>query len=232
MMRSLKKKLCRFFKMADSKISKSMARVELEESVEVVNILNLPNEILVQIIIKLAQDDILKGVALVCKRFLEVTRLPKMLQIINIPCLGYFEEDLPRIQNCLAIYPKSLLYIDDLEIKLSLGHLEVLESVAPSIQRLKITVDFDMDFAYPPLFQNIKVLELDDIDYLEDDFDLHGIGFWKQFPNLTALRLNLTSHYSKNTDVSCISFIFIVKWSVFSPLIILFFQLVHYKSHG
>ena len=218
--------------MEESKISKSMAKLELKKSKVLLNIQDFPNELLVQIFKNLAQDDILESVALVCKRFLEVSRLPKVLPLIKISCQGVFEEDLPKIQNCLAIYPKSFLYIDDLEIKLSLGHLEVLELVAPSIQRLKITVDFDMDFAYPPLFQNIKVLELDDIDYLEDDFDLHGIGFWKQFPNLTALRLNLTSHYSKNTDVSCISFIFIVKWSVFSPLIILFFQLVHYKSHG
>ena len=70
--------------MADSKMSKSMAKLDLKESEEAVNILNLPNEILVQIIINLAQDDILKSVALVCKRFLEVTRLPKILPIITI----------------------------------------------------------------------------------------------------------------------------------------------------
>ena len=185
-----------------SKISKSMAKLDLKNSKVLLNIQDFPNELLVQIFNKLAQDDILKNVALVCKRFLEVSRLPKVLPIIKIPCQGVFEEDLPRIQNCLEVYPKSLLYIDNLEIKLSLGHFEVLESVAPSIQRLKIMVDFDLDFPEPPLFQNIKVLELDDTAYLEDDFDLHGIGFWKQFPNLTALRINLTSHYTNNTDVS------------------------------
>ena len=167
-----------------------------------VNILTLPNEILEQIIIKLAKDDILKSVALVCKRFLEVTRLPKILPIIDIQCQGDFEEDLSRIQNCLAVYPKSQLHVFDLEIKLSLGHFEVLESVAPSIQKLKIMVDFDLDFPEPPLFENLKELELEDFAYLEDDFDFHGIGFWKQFPNLTSLKIRLTSHYTNNTDVS------------------------------
>ena len=226
----MKKKLCRFIKKADSKISKSMAKLDLNESEEVVNILNLPNEILVQIIIKLDQDDILKSVALVCKRFFEVTRLPKILPIINIQCQGDFEEDLPRIQNCLAVYPKSQLHVVDLEIKLSLGHFEVLESVAPSIQKLKITVDFDLDFPQPPLFENLKELELEDFAYLEDDFDFHGIGFWKQFPNLTSLKISLTSHYTNNTDVSYtkLSMTSVINFDNF----LFFIFSVHHQPHG
>ena len=188
--------------MEDSKISTSMAKLDLKESRVLVNIQDLPNEILVLIFSKLAQDDILKSVALVCKRFLEVSRLPKALPLIKITCQGVFEEDLPTIQNCLAIYPKNQLHIVDLDITLSLGHLEVLESVAPSIQKLKIMVNFDLDFPEPPLFENLKELVLQDYIYEEDDFDFHGIGFWKQFPNLTYLKINLTSHYTDNTDVS------------------------------
>ena len=118
-MRSLIETLRFLFKMGDSKISKSVAKLDLKESQDVLlNIQDLPNEILVQIFSKLAQDDILKSVALVCKRFLEVVRLPKVLPLIKITCQGNFEEDLPMIQNCLALYPKSQLNIVDLDIKI------------------------------------------------------------------------------------------------------------------
>ena len=201
-MRSLLETLRCLFKMEDSKISTSVAKLDLKNSKVLLNIQDLPNELLVQIFSKLAQDDILKKVPLVCKRFLEVSRLPKVLPMIKILCQGVFEEDLPMIQNCLAVYSKSQLHLDGLDITLSLGHFEVLESVAPSIQKLKIMVNFDLDFPEPPLFENLKELVLQDYSYEEDDFDFHGIGFWKQFPNLTSLKISLTSHYTNNTDVS------------------------------
>ena len=71
-MRSLLETLRCLFKMEDSKISTSVAKLDLKESRVLVNIQDLPNELLVQIFSKLAQDDILKKVPLVCKRFLEV----------------------------------------------------------------------------------------------------------------------------------------------------------------
>ena len=47
-------------------------------------ILELPNEVLVQIFSKLTQENILENVALVCRRFFEITRLQRTLPIIKI----------------------------------------------------------------------------------------------------------------------------------------------------
>ena len=76
-------------------------------------ILDLPNEILETIFLMLPRKDILQNVALVCQRFLEITRNPNFVQNVKID-LSPDENDITkvekscwqRVKKVLQIYPR------------------------------------------------------------------------------------------------------------------------------
>ena len=69
--------------MAEANISELLS-LRLNDIKFTTNLLDLPNEILAQIFSMLRQEDILRNVARVCKRFLEITRTLEVLPIIRI----------------------------------------------------------------------------------------------------------------------------------------------------
>ena len=79
----------------------------------------LPNEILEKIFLLLPQSHVQKNVALVCKRFLDVTRQTNFvptLKVNLVPALDspnsiYKSDEFDRIQKCLKNYPNCKLVV-------------------------------------------------------------------------------------------------------------------------
>ena len=166
----------------------TLSELDLKEDKSTVNILDLPNEILAKILTLLPQKDILQNVALVCKRFLEVSRLQGVLPIIQMPMRSnYWEirDNAEKIGECVKIYQYSKLNLDWFESKSS--DLKKLKHVASFVQSLEITLQFNCKNK-PPLFENLTNLELD-CSYRCTLQNI--IRLWERFPNLTSLKIKL-----------------------------------------
>ena len=121
----------------------TLTELDFKEDESTVNILDLPNEILAKILTMLPQTDILKNVALVCKRFLEVSRLQEVLPIIQMPMRSNYceiRDNAERIGECVKIYQYSKLNVNWFESKSS--DLKKLKYVASFVQSLEISIQF------------------------------------------------------------------------------------------
>ena len=174
----------------EESISDSLKKLDLKKVKITTTILDLPNEILAKILAKLSQEDIIKNVAFVCKRFLCASRLQEVLPIIQMKATRGWEfsrKDANRIRQCVTIYPHCQLNFNWFEIRNS--ELKRLKFVIPFMQRLDITIDFDCR-KKPPIFENIKVLNLEDGYHCTFR---NIIRLWGSFPNLIELKIQLFS---------------------------------------
>ena len=152
-------------------------------------ILDLPNEILSKIFSMLRQDDILRSVARVCKRFLEITRSPEVLPIVRIydnlvnPITAW------KMQNCLKIYPRSKIEVEIRKAKYSqMSVLDHFGTVSSFVKRMSLGFVLDnVGSQVPfPTFENLDFLWLDDAS--NSKISMFQIPrFWSHFPNLTYL---------------------------------------------
>ena len=185
--------------MAEANISNEPS-LKLNNLKFTISILDLPNEVLVKIFSMLCQEDILKNMATVCKRFLEISRTPEVLPIIR-SCDIFVDPLLPRkIQNCMKIYPRSKM---EIEIKqagysaLNLLREQTTGTIASFVKYMSIELFLD-DVADPrsfPMFENLEFLHLNDIAPLRlrpgtTIFMYRIPRFWSHFPNLTYLYFN------------------------------------------
>ena len=164
------------------------------------SILDLPNEVLVKIFSMLCQEDILKNMAKVCKRFLEISRTPEVLPIIRSSDT-FVNLLLPRkIQNCMKIYPRSKMEIEIKQAEYSALNLlreQTTGTIASFVKYMSIELLLD-DVADPrsfPMFENLEFLHLNDIAPLRlkpgtTIFMYRIPRFWSHFPNLTYLYIN------------------------------------------
>ena len=152
------------------------------------NILDLPNEVLEIIFLKLSQYDILLNLAPVCKRFLTITRQPIFLQTVEIEGNAVFDEDdkepfsevaLKKIEQVKNIYPNC-----NIELKCKLEHevgveysdirrhhkdvlnyswVKRLQPYDSSITKLTLGLRFNNDDDFSNLFfmENLESLDLD-----------------------------------------------------------------------
>ena len=82
-------------------------------------LIELPNEILQKIFLLLPEFHVQNSLALVCKRFLKITRDPifvqtlevDLVQAFNSPNSIYKSDEYVKIQRCLKIYPECKLII-------------------------------------------------------------------------------------------------------------------------
>ena len=82
-------------------------------------LIELPNEILQKIFLLLPEFHVQNSLALVCKRFLKITRDPIFVQTLevdlvrafNSPNSIYKSDEYVKIQRCLKIYPECKLII-------------------------------------------------------------------------------------------------------------------------
>ena len=167
-------------------IIKQAMEMEFCETQLGINILDLPNEVLLKIFSNLSPEDIYKNVALVCNRFLEVTRSSKLPRLVTIPSYTSIHQLAQTVENCLNKNPFSKFDIEHLSIN-SPDDSEPLFQVAPFIMKMKISLDFDWKASDLPFFQSLETL------YIEDTYHRvkHINGIWKMFPNLTNLEIVL-----------------------------------------
>ena len=174
--------------MDDSRILRSMKKLNLEESKGTTAILDLPNEILALIFSKLSQEDILKNVALVSKRFLEVTRLQKTLPDISIKT-GLFK-DIQSIKSCVKFYPYSQIH---LRWEGVYSKFLKIRRMASNIKSMDISLEFDCT-RVPPKFKNLEYLSIEE-DFCGVFWKPYACNFekiprfWKKFPNLSHLKI-------------------------------------------
>ena len=152
------------------------------------NILDLPNEVLEIIFLKLPQYDVQHNLALVCRRFLTITRQPIFVQIVKIEGDAVFDEDdeetfsevaLEKIEKVKNIYPNcnieltcKLEYedgVDYLDFRkhdkyvLHYAWLKQLQPYDSSITKLTLGLRFNDadDFSYLFFMENLESLDLD-----------------------------------------------------------------------
>ena len=187
-------------------------------------ILELPNEVMELIFLMLSQHDIQQNVALVCRRFLEITRKPNFLETVEIELIP--EENgsrnlarscIEKIEKVLKIYPGCNLELFQAPDEMRgtahskndiVGYSWLKEFVpfASSIIELKVESmhEDSKDFSEFILLENLRCLDLD-VSYT----DTHGgesiqdeeAEFWNKFPNLKYLRIK--SDYEQ-CCVSCL----------------------------
>ena len=180
-------------------------------------ILDLPNELLETIFMKLSQEDIQQNVALVCRRFLEITRNPNFVQNLKIE-LSPDKDDFRRLKrSCrerahkvLKIYPQCQIelhhqtsgpYRGGHPINEIVGYswMGYLYPFASSITKmtLNVTYEYLSDFLDFILLESLEYLDLtisapepegDDEFELVAPQDL-GAEFWNNFPKLKFLSI-------------------------------------------
>ena len=172
-----------------------------------IGLLDLPNEIL-EVILKYLKIDVIHlKAALVCKRFLEVTRLPTFCETFRV---GFeYEQNrskneqiedscLKKIKQILKLYPDCQLefYHYGNNSKDFFLFFESLKKFAPSISKLELMFYNESlnYFGFRKIIhlKNLKCLELDLSNYFkEEGFRISSLGdeFWRSFPNLTSLTI-------------------------------------------
>ena len=172
-----------------------------------IGLLDLPNEIL-EVILKYLKIDVIHlKAALVCKRFLEVTRLPTFCETFRV---GFeYEQNrskneqiedscLKKIKQILKLYPDCQLefYHYGDKSKDFFLFFESLKKFAPSITKLELMFYNEslnyFGFRKIIYLENLKCLVLDFSNYCEEvGFSMShlGDGFWRNFPNLTSLTI-------------------------------------------
>ena len=191
-------------KMAEANISNTLDQLKLVDSESMKGVLDLPNEVLVKIFKMLGQEDILKNVARVCKRFLEITRSSEVLPIVRIFSNRADKIYAKKIQNCHGIYPASKIETDIYFTQYS--DLEQLQHVSNLIKYM--TIGFCLDSNREdsiPTFCNLEYLGLHDIaNPLSDGPRCHldeVPKFWSRFPNLTYLHFSFLNMVFRTVSV-------------------------------
>ena len=178
-----------------------------------VKILDLPNEVLETIFLMLPLKDILRNVAMVCQRFLEITRNQNFVQNVKID-LSPDEYDITkvekscwqRVKKVLQIYPKceiELYHItkglNGIAINDIVGYswMSCFSSFASSITKMTLDVTHENldNFSDFIVLENLECLDLTisaPEDPLEEGEELVGPGdlgaeFWNNFPKLKFL---------------------------------------------
>ena len=182
--------------MAEANISNAFNQLNLMDSESVAPILDLPTEVLVKIFAMLQQEDVLGNVAMVCKRFLEITRIPEVLP--NVRIFSNYIEDIGfyarKIQNLHEIYPASTFDIDVYYAEYS--DMEKLQNVSHLINNmsLRFGLDSNKEDSFP-VFENLEFMDLRDVanpGRYGPIFHLYQVpGFWSNFPKLTYLNFDV-----------------------------------------
>ena len=157
-------------------------RMKMESEAVVVGLLDLPNELLQNIFSNLSQFDVHRNVALVCKRFFEISRLPKLNENLKVNLV--MDEDTGeidtffKIDKILKIFPACNLELNFMQ-ELVTGYcyerifpMRKLKRFAPSVKKLSM--------------QFINASERDNFLY-----DMDMLSF--KFENLESLVLDLRS---------------------------------------
>ena len=177
-------------------------------------IMDLPNEILEIIFMKLPMQYIQQNIALVCKRFQEITRTENFVKSIGIELISKEEwglrdqvDDrvLARVKKVLEIYPKCGI---ELTYKIPYKRSEwiwgyrwmsAFKPFATSITKMSLQIqhhEWTDGCVYFEHFIYLENLESLDFDTSRADKEFVCLPnaedeFWDNFPKLKSLRLNM-----------------------------------------
>ena len=191
-------------------------------------ILDLPNEILETIFLELSQYDVQHNLALVCRRFLTITRQPIFVQIVKIEGDAvsanhekkFSEIAMKKIEQVKDIYPDCnieltckldhedgvdyFVYNDPKNHKYVLDYawLKQLQPYDSSITKLTLGLKFDNTEDFSNLFfmENLESLDLD-VSYSDQVYSTASIQDVKAefWDNFPNLKsLNIKSLYYSN----------------------------------
>ena len=189
-----------------------MAKMQkMDCKVRDLNILHLPSEILIKIFWFLPINDIHQGIAMTCKRFLEISQLPEFFQLITLKTNGdvpisnqgkldYRTRFFNKIHKLLRhSHPDCKFNIQVTKDKIPIRDLGTFAS---SIQKLSMESKFasGRDWYFVPFFKNVEELRLKNIEIGDEhkSYHLQCRDIWTKFPKLTALEI----HAGHNNDVS------------------------------
>ena len=179
-------------------------------------ILDLPNEILEPIFLMLSQKDRQQNLALVCRRFLEITRNPNFVQDVKIKLIP--SENNParlkkscweRVEKVLRIYPQCkielyheamFLFNEKVEI-IGYSWMSNFSPFAASITKMTLNVTHRVlrNFSDFIVLENLEYLDItikprnvDAVDagvtFVPQDLKAE---FWNNFPKLKSLKFTL-----------------------------------------
>ena len=155
-------------------------RMKMDPQAET-GILNLPNELLEKIFLMIRRGDVQHNLALVCHRFLSITRQPKFVKNVRFELIPKEDDDwceeldnscLEKIEKVLKFYPRCKidLFAKDTDWDEKNGHgiygyswMKGLVPFAASIRKLDLPVEPSMSikhFSDVISFENLEVLEI------------------------------------------------------------------------
>ena len=196
------------FKMSSSPMEPPCKQMKIE--LPQAGLMDLPNEILKMIFLLLKTKTIHLTVASVCKRFLELTRLPDFCENfqIEMKCqlteghesYGIRNSCLERIKKLLKVFPDCNLQLhyygeDQVGSKEFFGAVEDLVPFQYSITDLTLSFHGQVDWKFSSkmiCLEKLKHLHIDLSNYdWELGLDITDLpsAFWNNFPNLTSLKI-------------------------------------------
>ena len=192
------------------------AKKRMKLKSDVSNITDLPNEVLGMIFLKLPRYDVQQNVALVCKRFLDITRQPIFVQVIEIKADAdplpetFLKCALKKIEQVKKVYPNCKIEFtckfddDDVHNYRHVMNYSWMASLLPydsSITKLALKLGFHkiVDFENFIFMENLESLDLD-VSNSDQIFGMSSIQdveakFWDKFPNLKSLKIKSKYFY-------------------------------------
>ena len=186
-------------------------------------ILDLPNEILEPIFLMLSQKDRQQNLALVCRRFLEITRNPNFVQDVKIKLIPSGENNparlkkscWERVEKVLRIYPqcKVELYHEAMFLFNEIIGYSWMINFSPfaaSITKMTLNITHRVLRNFSD-FIVLKNLEYLDITIKPRNVDAVDAGvtfvpqdlkaeFWNKFPKLKSLKFSMNRNEIKEDD--------------------------------
>ena len=171
-------------------------------------IVDLPNEVLETIFLKLPQFDVQHNVALVCRRFLDITRMPKMVQSVVIDldelCI---RDGLNKMEKVQKIFPNCnfhLVWNNHLDSFEWMKEFEPYEEfITKLVVKTYILCKLELkDFLH---FSNLESLDLESCDLQSTHNANLESDFRQKMPNLQNLKLKyrmLYWNWKKSINVS------------------------------
>ena len=173
-------------------------------------IVDLPNEVLETIFLKLPQFDVQHNVALVCRRFLDITRMPKMVQsmVIDLDELC-IRDGLNKMEKVQKIFPNCNFHLVWNNHLNSFEWMKEFEPYEDFITKLVVKTYSKLDFTDFPHFSNLFHVEYKCLGgWLSPHAANFESDFRQKMPNLQNLKLKLSISMCKWQDFMNVSHTF------------------------
>ena len=204
----------------EPRLSNTEHNMQMKEVQDGTGILSLPENLLTKIFLHFPRNFNLQNVGLVCRRFLQVVRLPIFVPYQEIIHLRVTEESrafskrsLVEITNVLKIYPECKLQLSlsigtneamnpDRSSRISMISFKKLEPFLLSVNEFVLDIGHceSNSLSVIPSLVNLKNLTLNFHGYpggcIESFYGINEVedSFWKKFPNLDSLSVGVDAH--------------------------------------